>query len=393
MRGMFKRKTGFENAEYRRVIGEETRLVSPAPGRAARPVTLVPMRSLSLAPFSFPFSGASKVREALKLQVLPYSAAGDFELFPVALGKRGRGSSGVVWYVSPAELVLPDDADANSLVWPAPLPLAAGVDGTGVTLWADEDNLCSILWQDYTPAVYRWRPRSKSSPDAEFDWFDKYCADGGESGLARGESFIFDAAETQVSDVLASIVRDSAEKCPWLASVNLSRTAIQGAMNLERSVSLMTRAACWMLLMGAIVLGGSAIKLYRERAAADDARARSESLYREVFEPGRTGRISNPVTLARDIMAGFQSGGGTSRGLDGVMKELGAVFSENPSMDIKLDVLRYNADGIDCTGSAPDMSTVLTFRRAWESRASLSQLDNTQSVSGIGYRFDLRVRW
>lgn len=39
------------------------------------------------------------------------------------------------------------------------------------------------------------------------------------------------------------------------------------------------------------------------------------------------------------------------------------------------------------------MSTVLTFRKAWEGRAALSQLDNTQSVPGLGYRFDLRVRW
>ena len=76
-----------------------------------------------------------------------------------------------------------------------------------------------------------------------------------------------------------------------------------------------------------------------------------------------------------------------------MLADLGSIFIADPSMDITVEILRYNSEGIDCTGSAPDMSTILTFRRAWESRASLAQLDNTQSVSGIGYRFDLRVRW
>ena len=45
------------------------------------------------------------------------------------------------------------------------------------------------------------------------------------------------------------------------------------------------------------------------------------------------------------------------------------------------------------TGTAPDMSTVLNFRKAWEDMNNMAQVDNTQFVSGIGYRFDLRVRW
>ena len=103
--------------------------------------------------------------------------------------------------------------------------------------------------------------------------------------------------------------------------------------------------------------------------------------------------IANPVTLARDRIAELRGSDAEGRSLEDALAELGSVFSENPSMDVTLDVLRYNAEGLDCTGSAPDMSTVLTFRKAWEGRAALSQLDNTQSVPGLGYRFDLRVRW
>ncbi len=80
-----------------------------------------------------------------------------------------------------------------------------------------------------------------------------------------------------------------------------------------------------------------------------------------------------------------------------MLADLGEIYRESrgsgSSMDIRLDIIRYNSEGIDCTGSAPDMTTILNFRKSWEGRAQLSQVDNTQFVSGIGYRFDLRVRW
>ena len=77
--------------------------------------------------------------------------------------------------------------------------------------------------------------------------------------------------------------------------------------------------------------------------------------------------------------------------MDEVLADLGEVFGQVSGINI--DTIRYNADGIDCGGVAPDMTTALNFRKAWEDKANLVQVDNTQFVSGIGYRFDLRVRW
>ncbi|MBR1671376.1 MAG: hypothetical protein IJ702_00445 [Fretibacterium sp.] len=382
----------FENVTFRRVVGTEVRSAGPA---RRSPVTLVPMRSLSLDAFAFPFSNATKVREALRLQVLPYAAAGEVEIFPVVLERTGRGANGIAWYVSPEELSLPEGAGGGGMVWPAPLPLASRVEGTGVTLWADEENLCSLLWQGDRPVLSRWRPRSHTpgagaTPESELAWFDLYCKG---QGLERGASFVLDAADPEEFASVGDIARESLARCPWLRSVNLSRTALEGAMGLERGVRLLTRAACWIFLMGALALTGNLLRWNQLQHKAEEVRGRSEALYREVFDPSRTGRIGNPVALARDRIAALQGGGSEGRGLDDVLADLGAVFAEDPSLDVVVDVLRYNAEGLDFTGSAPDMSTVLSFRKAWEGRAGLSQLDNTQSVSGVGYRFDLRVRW
>ena len=390
VRSLFKRGAVSESVTFRRLAGGELLPLSSASGarRGALEVTLVPMRSLALAPFSFPFANLAKVREALRLQVAPYAAAGEIELFPVVMERAGRGVSGSVWYLSPSELNLPLDG-GRSLVWPAPLPLAARVQGTGVALWTDEENLCSILWQDWRPALTRWTSRDRSSPEAELAWFDRCCA---ARKLERGASFVLDARDPGATAALEESARESLLHCPWFRTLNLSRRALEGAMGLERDVRLMSRAACWVLLMGVLVLAGSVLRWRQALSQVEGARRRGEDLYRQTFDPTHTGRISNPVALARDRIAELQ-GGTEGRELGSVLADLGAVFAENPSMDVKVDVLRYNAEGLDCTGSAPDMSTVLAFRKAWEGRAALSQLDNTQSVLGVGYRFDLRVRW
>ena len=381
----------FEGAEFRRVVGAEARTVAPALSsrRRASVVTLIPMRSLSLDAFAFPFSNAAKVREALKLKVLPYAAGGGVEIFPVTLEKAGRGISGIAWYVASGELESLPGGDAG-VVWPAPLPLVSRVGGTGVTLWKDEENLCSLLWQEGRPVLSRWRPRSSAGPESEAAWFDRYCK---ERELTRGGTFVFDAEDGDASASLREIVKESLALCPWLGTVNLSRTALEGAMGLERNVRLLARVACWGFLIGGVVLTGSLLRWNWLQEKAGSVRGRSEALYREVFDPAHTGRISNPVSLARDKIAQLQGGDFKGRRFEDALADLGEIYAEASSLDVAVDVLRYNAEGLDLTGVAPDMSTILTFRKAWEGRAALSQLDNTQGVPGVGYLFDLRVRW
>lgn len=390
---ILKGTSDFDNIDFHRLAAGALQRVSPVPPsrRVRRAVILVPMRSLSVSAFAFPFGSVMRVREALRLQTLPYASAGDMELFPTVLERTPRSSSGVVWYASPAEMDFPEPSGgASPLVWPAPLPLVSRIGGMGVTLWADEENLCSLLWNDGRPVLCRWCARAKGTPESELAWYDRYCR---AQGQERGESFVLDATKPEALREVGAIARESLARYPWIGTVNLSRTALEGAMGLERSVRLLTRVAGWVLLMGALVLTGNVLRWHQVRSGAEAVRARSEVLYREAFEPERTGRIGNPVALARDRIAELRGSDAEGRSLEDVLAELGGVFAENPSMDVTLDVLRYNAEGLDCTGSAPDMSTVLTFRKAWEGRAALSQLDNTQSVPGLGYRFDLRVRW
>ena len=391
--------TNEETGDTEEITRKASKVITSGTGSRKNIVTLVPMKSLSLDQFTFPFSNAAKIREALRLQVMPYTSAGELELFPVILNRTGKTSTGIVWYSSPDELNIP--ASLNVKVWPAPLPFIsqlAQFKGSGVTMWLDEENICSLLWQENKPVLYRWRRiTGDKSDEKELSWYDNYCK---ERELDRGGNFVINASGDEGegdTEEFYDIVNESVKICPWISNVNLSRSALEGARDLERTLRLLTRASCWLLVLGVIALGSCLWKFRQVQSQVQEVRTRSENYYRQVFDPNHTGRVANPVTLARDKIAELNGTGTEIHPIEEVLADLGEIYREGSgsgsSMDIRLDIIRYNSEGIDCTGSAPDMTTILNFRKSWESRAGLSQVDNTQFVSGIGYRFDLRVRW
>ena len=393
----------FRETEFLRLIeaAEETEegiITRPAvslvrSGNGRDSIILAPMKSLSLEEFGFPFSAPSKIAASLRLKTLPFGSAGSVELFPVITSRKGRAAEGIVWYAAPSELNIP--ASGTVKVWPAPMPFVsrlAEFGGSGVTMWTDEKNICSLLWQSNKPVLYRWRSMiDESSADKELAWYDVYCT---ARELDRGGNFVVDASGSEEADEeFADIVSESVKVCSWMKDVNLSRTALEDARGLERIVRLGTRAALWLLVLGAGVLLSGLVRRYQVQSQIDAVRARSENYYRTTFDPSRTGRISNPVMLARDKIAELSGTSTVIHPLEEVLETLGDIFSSGGSSDITIDIIRYNSEGIDCTGTAPDQSAVLNLRRAWEERGNMAQVDNTQFVSGIGYRFDLRVRW
>ncbi len=353
---------------------------------------MAPLKSVAISTFSFPFNNFLRVREALKLQTLPYAAAGGMELFPSVFEKNARNSRGIVWYVPAAELesVTPPLSNVENRVWPAPMPLVSKIGGEGVTLWTDEQNICSMLWRSGEPILYRWKPRAKTSEEAERTWFEAYCRSKGEE---IGEFFALNATLPSEAALLPGIIKESLARYPWLAEVNLSRSALDTALILERIVHFGTRVAGWLLILGLLVAGGSGLRYYEGQRNIDLLRDRSSNLYREVFDASRPGRISNPLGLARTKLEERQGKSSGGKLINEVFTDLGTILEQNPSMDVTLDSVRYNLDGVDYTGSAPDVATIQSFQKAWGEKATSAQLGNLASSPGVGFRFDLSVRW
>ena len=74
MNVFLKGNSDLENIDLHRVAGGALRRVSAMPPsrRIRRAAVLVPMRSLSVSSFAFPFGSVVRVREALRLQTLPF---------------------------------------------------------------------------------------------------------------------------------------------------------------------------------------------------------------------------------------------------------------------------------------------------------------------------------
>ena len=385
-----------ENTEFYRITeGRAVKISSPLK-RVRHTVSVAPLKSVAISPFSFPFNNVLRIREALKLQVLPYSAAGGMELFPSIVEKTPRSSSGVTWFVPSADLESSTDSasqapvpQADNKVWPAPLPLVAKIAGEGVTFWLDEENICSMLWRGGVPTLYRWKPRERATVESEHAWYEAYCKSRGEE---LGNVFALDAAQPSELSRFMDILKESLGLYPWIGDVNLSKSALNSAMVLERTVRILSRAASWVLVVGLLALAGNGLRYYTARQNIDALLDRSSDLYRSAFDPGRAGRIPNPLDLARSRMGELQSGT-EGRSIIEVFSDLGNILEQNPSMDVKLDLVRYNLEGVDYTGSAPDTETAQDFRRAWADIAGTALIQNIHNVSGVGYRFDLSVKW
>jgi hypothetical protein len=350
------------------------------------------LRSVAISPFSFPFHSAVRIREALKLQTLPYAAAGKMDLYPSILEKTPHGSSGIAWFVSgedPGDIKAPLN-NVENRIWPAPLPLVSRIHGDGITLWVDETAVCTMLWRGGVPVLYRWKAAARTTPLAEREWIEAYCRSRSEE---PGEFFMMDATRPELV-LLPEIIKESLARYPWIEDINLSRSALDSALVLEDAVRLGTRVASWILVFGLLVAAGNGLRYYEYRQNADALRNSLSSLYRETFDPSATGRISDPLGLARSKMAGL-GGNGPAEGrlISEVFSDLGEIFEKNPSMDVTLDTIRYNPDGVDYTGSAPDPVTIQNFRGACAKNAASAQVMNIRNAPGIGNRFDLSVRW
>ena len=383
----------YENTDFYRTTddGNERIPVVPPPKRVRQTVSMASFKSLAISSFSFPFNNVLRIREALKLQTLPYASTGEMDLFPSVLEKGSRNSSGIVWFVPSVELekLTPPLPNVENRLWPAPMSLVSEIQGEGGVLWLDENSACSMLWEGGIPVLYRWKARSRTTAEAERAWLEAYCKT---KEKELGAFFALDATRPSELARLPQIVKESLAAYPWIGDVNLSKSALDSALVLERTVRLGTRVASWFLVFGLLAMAGNGLRYYEARKGVAEIRRRASQVYIEAFEPSRTTPVSDPIGLARQRLEDLLNPS-DGRHLNDVLEDLGNILEQNSSMDITIDTMRYALNEVDYTGSAPDTATVWDFQRSWAEKAETARVENIQSAPNIGFRYDLRVRW
>ena len=357
------------------------------------------MQTLSLRPFAFPFSNVTRIREALRLQVQPLrSGLGDVEILPLVVGGGGKGARGVAWILSRKDFVrLGERVDRNQsvTVWPVPLAFAADAGEDGAVVWADEENLCSLLFQEGIPVLYRWRPREGHTPDEEEEWLRKYC---GAAGREIPRLIRFDAQEQpeEAAGALFAAAERTLAAFPSLAEFSVSSRGVDAALVTDRLLVLWRRALLAATLLGLLFAAGARLSLREGELYLDRLRTSAVTAYRSVFGDGP---VNDPLSQARARLMQAQ-GTGKSVQLADLIALLGEAWEATEGKDILLETLRYGEDGAEIIGSAATVEAIQAFQRqcallgAKNASARMeAQLGDISQAPGGGLRFTMTVRW
>lgn len=345
-----------------------------------RPCRFVTPRELSFHPFSFPFSDPARIRQALSLQLSALMGEADARsrLHPVVLHRDRDHSRGFALVFS--KTAEPDEEPAGkSRLFPAPLALAPDT-GTGLGVWADEENVACVLWRDGIPVLYRWSPRSEGEPQEVVEWIRR------SSGTETDVLLLDSRGNPGAAEQLEAEARRTWTAFPALAALDLSSGQRESALRLESFSSILKPVLSALLVLGLLFDASAGIALLSAKTRLAGYEEASVRLYREVFDP--SGPIRDPLSQAKARLAAAL-GTDETKSLAGALAMLGRA-GQNAGSGIVLDALRFSERQTEITGKGPSVEAIRAFQHALE--AEESSLEDLQQLPGGQFRFKVTVR-
>lgn len=355
-------------------------------------LVLVPFRTLSVHPFSYPFRAMKDVRSALALKFRPLLSGEEaVEIIPWVSSSSG-GASGAAWCLAASEVPEDGAIGAGSVVWPLPLALASCVDGEGAAVFGGEGVLVSAVFSEGSPVFCRCSVTGGAPTAADMDREARLCEEyaaatglgGPPSSVWRGTTAaeLFYAAEKTVAAF------------PSYLSVNILRGALEASLAREKTARALRNFSAAAALLGLCFCGAELMLSARVRSSLDSLASRSRELYMEIAAPGE--RIADPLSQARGKLAELKGNGGDDLSLSSVLSHLGGAWmseeGERRTDFPVLELLRYSGDGVELTGTAPAMEAVQALRTAADKEPFRASLGDVQQIPGGGLRFSLSLR-
>lgn len=352
-------------------------------------ILLYPFRNLSVQPFFFPFSGMSRVRDALKIQLHPLlgEKTEDVSLVPLLTKTGKKASEGTIFLLygedSGGAEGSTDKIAKDYAVWPVPLVFAAEINGSGLIIWEDDDQIISLWLQDWVPMLYRWSARSQNTVDEEKELMSAYADQRGES---LGEVFVVGGEEKGAVDIQRHGMR-TIQAYPAYEHLDLSNRGADLLEQREKTVGQfikMARLAVASGLIFAVISGG----LFWQRSSLQEA---SSSLPEDTYSTAFGERSRQPLVSIKGKLSSLQSGK-QDASLQGFLRTLGPVWEELAGVgDIAIETMRYSNEKTDLIGTAKDNGAIQRLRALLEERGFSPKTDNIQQVPGGSLRFSLSI--
>ena len=338
----------------------------------------VPFRTLSLEPFSFPFTHRGRIRDALAMQyrhLLPNPETVD--ILPLILSRKGKQARGVAWIWSkeegetPGKNLQPQKEENKILYWPLPLLFMAlpEKDPEYQALVCKGEKEASLLvFKEGFPFSYRY---SRTAPSEEF-----LRRELGED-LRYG---VVDPANPEESPE-QFWHRWSAfwNAYPQLHEMNLSPRGVASLFAWDERLTPVLRALGGVLGGGAFFTALLGYSLYQTNLRGDIYEEKMRQAYGSIFPKDR---IRDPLSQARGKLRALGTPGEkTGLDLEEILLFLGETWKDLPP-GILAETLRFTSNGAEVVGSAPEVSHVQKIKNAFPQSTLQASLEDIQQIPG-----------
>ncbi len=344
--------------------------------------------NIAVQQFHFPFSGISRVKEALRIQFRPLlgDASQKVSIVPFFVKNEKRTSTGCVFLLF-GESGLGDDLLSQNekiAIWPVALAFAGEVGGTGLIVYADESFITTLWVDNWTPKYHATSPSGKSSVEIEKDTAMKYIASQG----AVATRFFTVKKDELSDDDFQRHGANTLAACPVYAALDLSNRGTNLLEMRERMSVALARfgkilAACAALFL--ILAGGV---FYQHRSILSASAQNAETLYFNSFGE----RSRQPLSSARAKLRSLNSEEGADISLLEIMRSFSTAWGEfGASSDIMLEQLRYGSENTDVMGTADSNESIQKLRALLEEEGYSPRIDNIQRIPNGALRFNMSV--
>lgn len=360
------------------------------PAGGAECICLYEFANIAAREFIFPFSGISRVKEALRFRFRPLlgETAGDVSIVPFFVKNEKRSSAGCVFLLSGAS-----DEDAGTLqniqgagraIWPAPLVFAAEIEGSGVVAFTGSRYISTVWLDDWVPRFYSVCPIETGNVDQELEMAQSYAESQGAKG---GKLFSADSSTLSGSDYTRFGRRTIAE-CPSYANLDLSDRGADLLEKRERMFATFARYGRYIAVTGVLLLAAAlGAYMIQDSAVAGSAAATEEIYFRSFGE-----RSKQPLNSARAKLYSSDPQRAAETSLIDVLRAFSFAWDEmGVPEDITIESMRYGPENTDITGTSSNNESIQKLRAVLESDGFSPKIDNIQRVPSGELRFNMSV--
>ncbi|MDR3353662.1 MAG: hypothetical protein LBO21_01335 [Synergistaceae bacterium] len=352
-------------------------------------ILLCPFKGISVHSFSYPFSGISQIREALRIRFRPLlgDASERVSIVPFVVHSEKRSSTGCVFLLFREEI---DDAEAGIgsdetlRIWPDALAFAGEIGGTGLIILTGGDSITTVWLDEWIPMFYKTVPADASTEEEERRLAVQYASG---QGKEIENVFLIDRADVGDSDLQEYGSRTLAG-CPAYEQLDLSRRGASILEKRERAVGAMLRAARLAAAFGVIALLVTAgVYVYNSSIAAA-SQSDIEAIYSASF--GETS--SQPLRSVNEKLRSL-SGQEEETTLYEMLRSVSTVWDDiEASADVYIETLRFGAESTNIIGTAKSNEAIQNLQRLIEEEGLSARTDNINTISAGGsLRFNLNI--